>query len=92
MFSGQLMADTRRSSTAYIDPIAERSLSLIHIDVYKRQGRTRYVLLAIGHLLLLTSAWIIRSPSALPAPQLRQLDEVAAGVLEHGDLRGRHIR
>src|SRR5207248_8427169 len=42
-------------------------------------------------ILLLTSAWIIRSPSALPALQLRHLNEIAAGVLEHGALGGRHV-
>src|SRR5580704_13884162 len=62
------------------------------LSYLRRAGRTRCVLLAIAHLLLLTSAWIIRSPSALPALQLRHLNEVAAGVLDHGDYRGRHVR
>src|SRR6201997_2387429 len=29
---------------------------------------------------------------ALPAHQLRDLNEIAAGVLQHGDLGGRHVR
>src|SRR5271154_3845148 len=70
----------------------ENERPLLAILLYLRPvGRARRVLLAIHHLLLLTSACIIRSTSALPALQLRYLNEVAASVIQLRNSRAGHV-
>src|SRR5215469_9740088 len=54
--------------------------ALFHL---RRAGRTRFILCELAHL---------PAPSSLIAFQLRQLYQVAAGVLEHRNRRAGHVR